>query len=92
MNLEMLLAIINKYGEDHILGFAFDNSGRKLFLEGEFSVDTHVDKDLECLVFHVEDTKGIPYNVLKPIDMIQTVYTIDNASDMNRIDRRYVTN
>lgn len=74
------LAQINYFGEANILGFGFDNSGRKIFINGEtFSLATNYISEIKSLVFDQQDTKFRPYKVVKPLDNIQTIFIADSS-------------
>lgn len=76
---EDFVARINILGEENILGFGFDNAGRKIFMDPKkkFSLAEHYRDDLEALVFEETDNKMNVYKVIKPVDMIQTIFVCD---------------
>ena len=86
---EDFLAKVEALGEENVLGFGFDNSGRKFFCrENErFSIAKHYDPVTECLVFEETDARYHDYKVYKPVDTIQTIYTA-SPEDFKTIDPR----
>ena len=87
MDTEMLKAIINRYGEDNILGFVFDNSAGITFHKGDVTMDNNFINDINCLQFVSFDNKGRPFHILKPISDVQAVYIRDSGVEFNDYDR-----
>lgn len=75
---------IEEIGEENIIGFLFDNAGRKTFLDDEvFSLEEHFLPSINCLVFTHTTSNFVEYKVYKPIDTIQAIFTADPKDRKN---------
>lgn len=92
MNLEMLQAIIDDAGgEDNIYAFIFDNVSRHVFDKKPLRLTELLVPGTEVLKIVDQDPSKNPYTVYKPIEFIQTVITVDDASLKSKLLTRYVT-
>jgi len=92
MNLETLMKIIkNAGGDEYIFGFIFDNIGRKLFIDEHFNLDKCLVPGTEVLKFKESDHKGKTYYSYKPIELIQSIMTVEKVEDKKKLDRFYTT-
>lgn len=88
MDKETFEAIINKYGEENIIGIGFDNSSGVTFGHNEeFSLSEHYDADLGLFTFTEFDMKGNPYIVIKCVSDVQAVMIKDANIDIGNYDR-----
>lgn len=94
MDYETFMAIINAVGIENVLGFIFDNSGRKLFKKGELTNITDImptDLPEGVMRFKEKDGRGNEYYVYKHINTLFTILTVDDPNTMNLIDPRFIS-
>lgn len=87
---ELKAAVTNFGGEQHVIGFIFDNSSRIIFDDPVFTFATHYHDASGCLFFKDADTHGHPYTIVKHIENIQSVIFIDNIADFDDFNKRYI--
>ena len=92
MDLATLEKIITDAGgEEYIYGFIFDNSGRKMFINEDFDLNSSLVADTEILKFIEKDLHGYEYIVYKSIEDIQSVMSVKNLDDKKKLAQRYIT-
>lgn len=88
MEQERFLAIINKYGEENVLGFGFDNSAAITFGPNDpFSLEKYYVDDIHAFKFPSVDFKGNPYFTIKIIEDIQSIIIKDERYSLGVYDR-----
>ncbi|MMZ42076.1 hypothetical protein D1872_35930 [compost metagenome] len=98
MDEDKFLALIQKHGEENIIGFGFDNSGRHLFTKEywPFSLAKHYDPTTQCLEYWVPDrdgmTTGNGHIAVKPINTIQSVLIATKDTVWERLDAWMLSN
>lgn len=87
---EQFLAILDYVGDDHIMGFKFDNSSRKMFKKEEkFNRDEHYIPAIKALRFKEKDVKGTEFFVIVPILNVQGIISIKDERTWDTIDVRF---
>lgn len=83
-------AIVAKQGEDKLIAIVFDNTARSTFKRGEFSLATHFDDEIECLIFKNADGKDNGYTNVRHIENVQSLVFIDDVEKWDYIDKRLI--
>lgn len=99
MEEEHFLALIREYGEENILGFLFDNTGRVLFTpknaegrgRGNFTLAEFYKPEYQSLVV-LEQQNGTEWIAVKPINTIQGVVLKTPNTVVSRLDVRMLSN
>jgi hypothetical protein len=80
-------SMVNYYGEDNILGIAFDNSAAVTFGKGEFKLANNYVEEIESLQFVGFHAHGIPFHVVKHIENVQGIIVRDKNYAFELYDR-----
>ena len=91
MSIDEFKATVEHYGADNLLSISFDNSGRKVFREGEFSLEKNVVDSIQSLQFTERDVKGTEYVVVKHIENVQGMTFISSPEGWKSIDPRLIS-
>lgn len=81
-------AIVNKYGEENIIGIGYDNSAGHTFpYVGMFTLANNYIEDIQCLKFIEYDMHGNPFHTIKHVENIQSIIVKDD--NVNRMKYDY---
>ena len=84
-------AIVNKYGEENIIGISYDNSAGHTFpLPGMFTLANNYIEDIQCLKFVEYDVKGFPFHTLKHVENIQSIIIKDKNVDRSKYNYDHI--
>ena len=95
---ESLQAIVDEFGEDHIIGFQFDSDHTERYVPGarQFSMNDVVDYGDTTYIRACTNANDVktgkldkPIFALYPMQTIHTIYVADKDVDMNRVDYKY---
>ena len=93
MDHDRFIAIINKFGEENILGIGFDNSASVTFGANDpFSLAEYYDEELHALKFKHMDLKGNPFYSIKIVEDIQCIMIKDERFYIGAYDRVDIRN
>ena len=82
MTYELLLKILDQAPDDHcIMGFMFGSGYKYIYKKGNtFNRETHINKELNCVIMNSEDCRDRPFIVYGLIDDITHVYIATDPS------------
>lgn len=91
MELEQFLALLNKVGDNRIIGFIMDNSSRVYYRDKMlFDRNKHLDTETQCIVVTDVDNNENVYTCYKPISVIQGVLVSDKPGEISKYNTRYI--
>lgn len=78
-------------GEKRVIAINFNNAYTRVFMSKDpFSFAKNLDETKGYFIFTEKDTRGIEYEVVKPIELIEAVIFAKSDDDIDRVDRRYI--
>lgn len=91
MELEKLMALLDKVGDNRIIGFIMDNASRVYYRNNMlFNRKVHLDMETECIKVIDVDNNDNEYICYKPISTIQSVLVSDVAGEISKYNTRYI--
>ena len=87
MTKQNIMDIIDKYSNDNIIGFMFDNAGREYIKAGTDISSLFINDEL--LAFEHEDVSGVKYKSIAAVECIQSVLVINDVNEKSKISMRY---
>lgn len=87
MTKQNIMDIVNKYSNDRIIGFMFDNAGREYIKHGTNIASLFITDEL--LEFQHEDINGVKYKSIAAVECVQSVLVIDDVKEKSKISMRY---
>lgn len=87
MTKQNIMDIVDKYSNDRVIGFMFDNAGREHIKPGTDIESLFITDEL--LEFQHEDLNGVSYKSIAAVECVQSVLVIDDVNEKNRISMRY---
>lgn len=91
MEMQHLLALLDKVGDNRIIGFIMDNSSRVYYRDKNlFDRKKHLDMKTECILITEVDCNEHEYTCYKPIATIQSILVSDKAGEISKYNTRYI--
>lgn len=91
MEMEHFLKLLDKVGDDRIIGFVVDNSGRMYYRDNMlFDRKKHLDMETQCVKIIDIDNNKNEYICYKPINTIQAVLVSDKPGEISKYNTRYI--